>query len=222
MAEHIICLSDLESRGGATLIVRPVMPQPEAIKGTPYLDPGTGEWCMGGYYIGDTPVCEVLGHHPLGVPGDVLLGKEAWQAFAIRYDEYHGEYYDEPWDGEVLQEDLEEKLFLDFRATCTEGPAPWRSPVTMPRWAIRWRRTVVEAGVMRVHDLTYDQMVSTGAPTRGRHVVTHEPSGKAGQDFHGYEADFARYWDRRWRASSLSGKQYGDNSWCFWARVGEE
>lgn len=217
MAEHIINLSDIEVRGGATLIVRPVMPQPNPSR--VLVQNAGGDWCYSDRE-GIDPQSPTWAN-PLGIPGDLLLGKEAWGVMDmfLNHDAAMREFNsDEPvyaYTGKVPghygRDDIKEHIV--YRAD-NDRQFFWRSASTMPRWAIRWRRPVVEAGVMRVHDLTDSDARAMGVFPA--HLYSDMMRAEHGGSEYAcaYHEEFNRRWGKRVRFES--------NPWCFWARVGEE
>ena len=185
MTEHIISLGDIEARApDLHLIVRPVRPQPPEDFEEPYQD-SNGVWV-----VCDNRPPDILNtyklHGSLGVPGDVLLGKEAvWyptclNCGVVRYVADHPE---------------------------RPGYMYERIPSSrMPRNLIRWRRTVVETGVMRVGEITTEQAVMAGfQDTQGRPWWPR--------------TEFRKNWERRWKQAGNPWCEPG--SWAWWAVVEE-
>jgi hypothetical protein len=142
MAEHIITLADHEARrlaeAGTLLVVRPI----KSLF-------GSESWDAQFAYEGrDGPSLKAWAEaSPLGVPGDVLVCKEAWLFTGLR-TVYRAT--DPQW-GEICE---------------------WNPASTMPRRAVRFRPVVCEAGVMRIDDITYGQCIDMGLDMSG---VEYEP-----------------------------------------------
>lgn len=88
---------------------------------------------------------------PFGAPGDVILGRETWGLCAF--------FDDTDWCGFSIANESEDTIRTNFRVEYASdfGSAEecaWRSPVTMPRWAIRARHTNAGVRCMRVQELT--------------------------------------------------------------------
>jgi hypothetical protein len=213
MTEHTVFLSDAESQQlpGPLLIVRPF---PQAImhypNGTydiadavyPARESGYIAW-----YGNDAPgLAEFTKQqykdgfaNPLGVPGDVLVCKEAW------YADYVPGHPVTP-----------ENRFVLFRASASPVAlamwrGAWRSAPTMPLWAVRHRPIVIEAGMMRVHDLTDSDAKAMGVfPAHLYSNVTRAEHG--GSEYAcAYHEEFNRRWGRRVR--------FEHNPWCWRALV---
>ncbi|MFA5054173.1 MAG: hypothetical protein WC565_08950 [Parcubacteria group bacterium] len=121
------------------------MPQPTRINDD---EDGTWEWRRAGEYYDDLVLYTVIKDaNPLGVPGDVLVCKEAWLFTGLR-TVYRAT--DPQW-GEICE---------------------WNPASTMPRRAVRFRPVVCEAGVMRIDDITYGQCIDMGLDMSG---VEYEP-----------------------------------------------
>ena len=201
MTEHIIFLNNVEAAApDLRLIVRPVRPQPPRIDGLYFRHIGLGRWRS--YLPDGSPAVIGCVTTPLGSVGDVLLGKEAW---ADDW-EHNRVFYRAEADG-------------DGHIPCESSGAgglgggggyarvdKWRSPATMPRWAVRWRRTVVEVGVMRVGEITTEQAVMAGfQDTQGRPWWPR--------------TEFRKNWERRWKQAGNPWCEPG--SWAWWAMVEE-
>lgn len=207
MAEHIITLADHESRRlaktGALLVVRPVVPQPTYGLQWAETPEGFAAYVDAGLNIDE-------GRHrisPLGRVGDVLVCKERW--------------------GDIRDSDcLGHRPFADRRQNILYAPdcprggyedclreeagIKWHPASTMPRWAVRHRPIVIEAGVMRVKDLGGRQAMGAGMQ-----VPAHMP--QDGADYDWAYREFAAYWTRRFRKYP-----WESNPWVWTARVERE
>ena len=200
MTEHTVFLNDIEAAApDLRLIVRPF---PRAIMRYPngaveianavyparesgYIvwygkdAPGLAEFTKQQYKDGFA--------NPLGVPGDVLLGKEAmWYPTCLNCGtlKYVADHVAHP------------------------GYMYERIPSSrMPRDLIRWRRPVVEVGVMRVGEITTEQAVMAGfQDTQGRPWWPR--------------TEFRKSWNRRWKQAGNPWCEPG--SWAWFAWVGKE
>lgn len=109
-------------------------------------------------------------------PGDLLVGKETWNLFQCSRDG------DVSWPVERTPKedprddpDARSLIVVDYpiRSPCAPGydagKGPWRSPVTMPRWASRMTWEVTEVvRVCRVQDMTEEEARACGASMRPR------------------------------------------------------
>jgi hypothetical protein len=249
MGKHIVNLTDAEVRRlpGTLLVVRPFTKanmrypngaQEIACAVYPARESGYVPW-----YGKDRPGLAELTKqeykdgflNPLGAPGDVLVGKEAWRVGAWNHEK-RAIAVDYRADGFVRREWLPvendalfERLWAEstddaiaaglvcdaydeYRWEPGQGPTRWRPASTMPRWAIRWKRRVVNSGVMRVRDLADPDIKATGvAPTRLYGDMMRAEHG--GSEYAcAYHEEFAR----RWRKV-----RYEDNPWLWWAMVEE-
>jgi len=140
---------------------------------------------------------------PLGAPGDVLVCKEAvWIHKDIdvkRPPKNPGVYYGD----QVMAFQKEPGRWLP--AWYRKVPAS-----TMPRWAVRFRPIVKDAGVMRVKDLGGRQAIDAGML-----VPAHMPHD--GADYDWARREFAAHWNRRFRKYP-----WESNPWCWFARVQTE
>lgn len=185
---NYITLANHEARRlaeeGKLLVVRPVVPQPTRINDD---DDGTWEWRRVGEYYDDLVLYTVIKDaNPLGAPGDVLLCKETWLHTGLGY-KYR--VSDPQWG-----------------KTCH-----WRSSTTMPAWAVRFRPVVREAGVMRVQDMTDDDLNAAGFP---EHWTCLNPGNAVYAIDNDHAAEFAAYWSRRFRKYP-----WESNPWCWTAWV---
>jgi hypothetical protein len=84
----------------------------------------------------------------------------------------------------------------------------------MPAWAVRHRPVVIEAGVMRVNNITYGGCIEMGLDMS---QIEYKP----GWDI----TPFARYWNKRWPkypyepVSCLEPPVERPNPWAWWALV---
>lgn len=243
MSEHNIFLSDAEARAAPQLrlIVRPceyqqfthaiLLPESVETERGPMEFPGR----QPDYWLfhNGIPLVDygfMVDANPLGAPGDVLLGKEA---FALLWPENcdNGLIYDEGhYDGRPVRDD---ECSVEYRAdiaSCHPGDWPddeegaphWQPSSRMPRWAVRHRFVVEQGGVMRVGEITPAQIEATGIVPRYPRVISSHVSGKTGRFVGGFQVEYAVEWDRRWCKSALGGRQFGDNPWAWFAWVGEE
>lgn len=101
---------------------------------------------------------------PLGGPGDVLIGREAWQDWCP--------IWNGAWCG-CGSADMRAKTHRPaYMATPDEREVPtkWRSSSTMPRWASRIRLHVEAVRVQRVQEITEEEAIAEGMTPR-----PHEP-----------------------------------------------
>lgn len=199
MAEHSICLATPEVRamsdGRKTQIRRVIKPQPpEWINefGYSFFTPkgyisGRGDRLIKKFSGVITPAEKFI-KCPFGGPGDTLWVKETWYEDRIPELKYeHG----------VVHYKADDKLVnASFKGL-------WRSPVTMPRWASRFKLYVVNVRVERVQDIKPAECISEGVytiqlnygPAEGPYAI----------------AMFANFWD------SINKKDYSweDNPWVW-------
>jgi len=221
MTEHITFLNDIEAHaaneGRLRLIVRPVRPQPPEDFEGPYQD-SNGVWI-----ICDNRPPDILNtyklHGSLGVPGDVLLGKEA---FSFLWPENcdDGRIYDEE-HRELGRPIRDDECAVEYRANTRntrpgdwpddepDGPR-WRPASRMPRWAVRWRRVVERHGIMRIWEISEEEALSTGV--RPRNGLSWQQVG-----FTPSEA-FRNYWDCRWPKYPFAANPW---AWFAWVRKEE-
>lgn len=120
-------------RDGAGQVRRVVKPQPVQIDG-PVI-----EWChpRSGCIAAQTTT-ELLWHCPWGEAGDELWVRETWASDDNKTAWYRA-------DGETYNAGL-----------------PWRSPVTMPRWASRLTLELVGVRVERLQCITEADAIASG------------------------------------------------------------
>ena len=209
MTDHIITLAPHEQH--ASLIVRPVWPQPFICNDSDEYPmwkwyghvkhkakDGSHTYTLRWFGYPDFPA-KITEESPLGVPGDVLLGKEAvWMPTCLNCGtlKYVADHAQKP--GYMYE----------------RVPAP-----RMPRDLIRFRLPVVEAGVMRAGEITERDAVLAGwpGPEDNRRLVMEvdgTASGNAAIQW------FALAWNRRW--GKRAGTFADDNPWMWWARVEED
>jgi hypothetical protein len=108
-------------------------------------------------------------------PGDVLIGREAWQYYDTDGQSVVGICYKASFNPKVdgSAEDQEAVKWFDvsydIAFTCGSiidymevmGES-WRSAATMPRWAARHRHVIKSVGVKRCQDVTYGEMIDSG------------------------------------------------------------
>ena len=105
-------------------------------------------------------------------PGDVILGRETWNVFAYSQDgEVAWPLSKTPTHEECLrvrEEAYRSDWGLHYKASpineLWHGEKRWRSPATMPQWAVRIRLTVADRAVKRVDELTEDECEECGIP----------------------------------------------------------
>lgn len=160
MGERIICLTDQEAalacRGELRAIVRVWKQQPDLsrlknpdeplevrrvpILGPTHVPPSEYAIYMKKSAPGNVPICGAP-DCPVGAPGDVLLGKESWQKDLDKYV-YKADWTPQHPSIGVL--------------------GSWRSPVTMPLWAIRRRFTNKSVRAMQKKDLRTKELDALG------------------------------------------------------------
>lgn len=89
---------------------------------------------------------------PFGQPGDVLVGKETW-FFDSRAKPGYGIHY-------------RANACVEYEEWFLEMGWKWRSPVHMPRWAVRIVRSIKRECVARVQDITEADAKTEGARFR--------------------------------------------------------
>jgi hypothetical protein len=164
MSEHCINLSSHESRGfvnkRVSIIWRTVEPQPVLI------DP-RGRWAFHpdhtpkddhDWYVSwwkkayEQP--ELINRYAPYQPGDVLIGREAWQICEKR-ELIPGEF--------TKQSQWNRSMYVVYRATVPSETHPhhpewgkqvWRSSTTMPSWAARHRHVIKSVSVKQCQDVT--------------------------------------------------------------------
>lgn len=107
---------------------------------------------------------------PLGQPGDVIWGRETWALIRPWIDMESGYAEDlEDWTGKLPTErpcNGWQVLYSADHGPCGETREErgfkWRSPITMPRWASRWARTVRAVRVERIGSMTLADVVACG------------------------------------------------------------
>jgi len=164
--------------GRLRLIVRPVKPQPE------YQD-ATGRWT---FCVSSTDknsrdkwsycVIDDNGHHytergrercvlslrdPFGVPGDRLIGKEAYYI-----QNTHGQHRTDglrwgSWSGLPMTISPDGKRIVYYKEGFDRCAPMWRSPATMPAWASRITLEVIGVRCVRTKDLTEDDVRACGS-----------------------------------------------------------
>jgi hypothetical protein len=201
MSEHCIVLTREERL--ATLIVRPILPQPrEGLGFIRTLFPWKGKLqaefeTPPGYHdpLMYHPLC------PLGVVGDVLLGREAYTLTNANRPIYRADCSD--MNGHYWP-----SVAADPRGVV------WLTAARMPKRFIRWRRTIVALGVLRAHDLSDADARATGVfPARLYSDLERGMHGGSEYRIALHEA-FNKRWGRlvRWET----------NPWVWWARVEPE
>jgi hypothetical protein len=105
----------------------------------------------------------VIGSCPLGVPGDVLRIRERWRPH------WHPELFASVvyGDGATIKprglSGREGRRFMNMVGEYDdENPSPWRSPITMPRYASRYRLTITRVRVERVQDISEADAIAEG------------------------------------------------------------
>lgn len=90
-------------------------------------------------------------HCPFGVPGDVLSVREAW-ATSQDYDRVP-----------LRSAGFYERDMVWYRAAAPgHGHGRWRSPVTMPAWAVRLRPVVVAVRAQRLQEISEEDALAEG------------------------------------------------------------
>ena len=256
MTNHIVCLSDAESRRlatGALLVVRPckwqqfanAVPLPTEVEQEmgsvmtfPVREPH--HWLFhNGIPIRDYEW--MADANPLGVPGDVLVCKEAWAVTDMfLLPEYalaefnSGEptcAYTGKVPGPYEVDDI--KTHTVYRAD-KDRAFYWRPASTMPVRFARHRPIVVEAGVMRVRDIEWQQAVEAGVvpkeylpwvysclPNCLAHQCDRVPDGRTlCEKYNQGDSDettvFGMQWDRKYAKKGLG---WDANPWVWWARA---
>jgi len=254
MGERVILLSDAEARHlaatGTLFVVRPVTPQPPEGTHSLVWNANEGEdlphlWLADNDY-GEYPGGIDFDQHvrcPLGAPGDVLVGKEAWRVGAWNHEkraiavDYRADGFVRREWLPVENEALFERLWVEstddaiaaglqadhwdeFHWEPGQGPAHWRPASTMPARFVRHRPVVTEAGVMRVNEITDKQAVLAGWPGPENCCrLVLETSGPTASGNAAIQW-FALTWNAKY------GKKYGTFAdaapWAWWATVKRE
>ena len=130
--------------GRKTQTRRVIKPQPE-----PFLDTKTKMvWSYHHRAVYGTyaEMAEFMRLHSPYTVGQRLWVRETWNARDVVYDEYCGGYEAGYPLKPMPRTRPEYRYVIDFKATDGDE-GPWRSPVTMPRWASRLTVEVAENGV---------------------------------------------------------------------------
>ena len=167
--ECVICLKDwgvCALQAGATMLVRPMNPQPSAgIRLSAFFESGYED----GH--GREITC------PFGSPGGTLLCKEAYAIESgcvhepmphndgrpVRKSDMDGDDCERWWQAHYRATDPMPALMCEHE-DCAGDPCshPWRSARTMPRWAVRHKLTVVSVRAVSLLEITELEAAATG------------------------------------------------------------
>lgn len=180
-----INLRDWEVRGllagRITALCRVVKPQPEhkqihEWKGKTIIDQEHRMWCWKEHvfenlwdFMDNDDRQRLATYSPFGAPGDLLLGREAWQVYSYCPGEYGGigelGYPVDPSCGPSSA------VAVVYRADGEDGP--WRSSTTMPDWAVRHRMTVKSVRCCRLQEVAEDDAKKLGASYHNGGTIGH-------------------------------------------------
>lgn len=127
---------------------------------------------------------DLLTRSPFGKPGDILAVKETWA---------------------YPRDDNEECIPVLYREDVFHERPKWRSPATMPAWAIRSWLRVTGVAVKRVQEMTDADAIASGFPVYAT-CGTIDCKPPAPKD------DAKILWDSHYAKRGLS---WDSNPWCF-------
>jgi hypothetical protein len=158
--------------GRKTQTRRPVTPQPPAAAVKPWCiihsshASRTGTWGWTDSVEAEPPRYVVDGVRcPLGVAGDQLWVREAFQVFERTSSEVDGQEWSQVT--KRLRTDLDEPpssrwCRLAYRADAELDEVTWRPSIHMPRWASRIQLESELIRVQRLHDITDEEAIAEG------------------------------------------------------------
>jgi len=217
-----------QAREGEVCVVRAATRvPPEATRAARYaLMPPSGdgtheEW----WWASETSPMLSRADCPYGPVGTVLGVRETWRAVMYDYQSQI-EYASGSPALDVPPASFDElvkldKLALRFRGAKKERHSEaWRSPATMPSWAIRTHLRVESVRVCRVQGVTEDEAMLVGMVC-GDETWHQGPNGAYRADKHGWYVGHVRHnapthaFRSTWDRTAKPGLEWGDDPWVW-------
>lgn len=196
----------------------PMNPQPELVKNVPWYDGAVRDvWWWGKYF----PVDDIT-HAQCSTHGErISIGYGTKEAEYEEWCEYapcrRGDTVGvkEAWDYNLFGP-IEPKSVI-YKATHISSRKNWRSPITMPIWAVRYHLSIISVGAARVQDTIGKDAVECGVEVidcrSNGSPIYQDYSKKANRLYDRAVDSYASFWNSRY--GKKSGLAWGNNPWCW-------